>query len=225
MANETSSNNDQHFPNVHLLPQTPQLRVLHTIIRDKSAKRIDFVVASQRIIRMLIESGLSLLPLERCQVQTPVGRTYNGLRFVGDLCGVSVVRAGDSMESVFREIEPSARIGKILIQRDKTTKLPKLYYSSLPDELPSSQILLFEPMLATGGSGIAAIKVLLDHGAKADQIILINLLTVPEGIAAVQERFPEVRIVTSAIDDCLSGDAFMLPGIGDFGDRFFGTDG
>lgn len=204
------------------LPQTEHLRSLHTIIRDKHASQANFVFASQRIIGMLLDKGLDLLPYESHEVPTPVGQSYKGLCFRGELCGVSVVRAGDSMEQVFRRLEPSAPVGKILIQRDRTTKLPKLYYSSLPSNLERMHVFLFEPMLATGGSAVAAVKVLLESGAKSNQIFVINLLTVPEGIAAFQENCPNVKIVTSAIDERLSEHAFMLPGIGDFGDRFFG---
>lgn len=210
--------------NVHLLPQTHQLRALHTVIRDRNARREDFVFYSERIIRMLVEASLNLLPFEKHDVQTPVGRTYEGLRFASKLCGVSVVRAGESMEAGLREVCRSIRIGKILIQRDKVTKLPKLYYASLPADIAERQVLLMDPMLATGGSALAAIQVLLDKGVPEENIIFINLLTVPEGITAVCQRHPKLRLVTSSIEERLNENAYMLPGIGDFGDRFFGTD-
>jgi uracil phosphoribosyltransferase len=210
--------------NVHLLPQTNQLRALHTVIRDRAARREDFVFYSRRIIRMLIEAGLNLLPFESCEVETPVGRKYDGLRFASQLCGVSVARAGESMEAELRAVCMSIRIGKILLQRDKVTKLPKLYYSSLPDDIAQRHVLLMDPMLATGGTALAAIKVLLDKGVAEEKIVFINLITVPEGINAVCQRHPKVRIVTSSIEERLNENAYMLPGIGDFGDRFFGTD-
>jgi uracil phosphoribosyltransferase len=209
--------------NVHLLPQTNQLRALHTIIRDRTARRDDFVFYSGRIIRLLIETGLNLLPFERWEVETPVGRKYDGLRFTS-LCGVAVARAGESMEAGLRAVCRSIRIGKILIQRDKITKLPKLYYSALPHDIAQRHVMLLDPMLATGGTALAAIQVLLDKGVAEDRIIFINLITVPEGITAVCQRYPKVRIVTSAIDERLNENAYMMPGIGDFGDRYFGTD-
>ncbi|MDX6719369.1 MAG: uracil phosphoribosyltransferase [Solirubrobacteraceae bacterium] len=211
--------------NVHLLPQTNQLRALHSLIRDRTIGRDDFVFYSGRIIRLLIESGLNLLPFEQWDVETPVGRTYDGVRFSSEICGVSIARAGDSMEAGLRAVCRSIRIGKILIQRDKVTKLPRLYYSALPEDIAQRHVLLLDPMLATGGTARAAIQVLLDHGVAEERIIFINLLTVPEGIAAVCQRYPQVRIVTAAIDERLNEDAYMIPGIGDFGDRFFGTDG
>lgn len=210
--------------NVHLLPQTNQLRALHTILRDKTTRRADFVFYAERLIRLLIEAGLNLLPFEACDVQTPVGRTYRGVRFSSNLCGVSVVRAGESIEGVLRDVCRSIRIGKILIQRDRTTKLPRLYYASLPNDIARRHVLLLEPMLATSGSALAAIQVLLGKSVAEENIILLNVLTVPEGLSVVCQRHPKVKIVTTAIDERLNEDAYMMPGIGDFGDRFFGTD-
>jgi uracil phosphoribosyltransferase len=210
--------------NVHLLPQTNQLRALHTMIRDRTASREDFIFYSGRIIHLLIEAGLNLLPFEECEVETPVGRAYDGVCFTSQTCGVSIARAGESMEAGLRTLCRSIRIGKILIQRDKVTKLPRLYYSSLPNDIARRHVLLLDPMLATGGTALAAIKVLLDLGVAEEKLIFINLITVPEGITAVCERHPHVRIVTSAIDERLNENAYMMPGIGDFGDRFFGTD-
>ncbi|MFC4586538.1 uracil phosphoribosyltransferase [Sphaerisporangium corydalis] len=210
--------------NVHVLPQTNHLRALHTIIRDRTARREDLVFHSRRIMRLLIETGLDLLPYEKAEVETPVGSTYDGLRLTSKICGVSIIRAGDSMETELRTIIPSVRIGKILIQRDKVTKLPQLYYSHLPADIAERHVLLLDPMLATGGTALAAIQLLLDKGVREEHIVFINLLTVPEGIAVLHDRFPNVKLVTSAVDRQLNENAYMIPGIGDFGDRFFGTD-
>lgn len=210
--------------NVHLLPQTNQLRALHTIIRDRNASHADFVFYSGRIIRLLIETGLGLLPFEERPVQTPVGRAYHGLRFAEPVFGVSVARAGESMEAGLRDVCRSIRIGKILIQRDKVTKLPHLYYSALPPGIAHGHVLLLDPMLATGGTALAAIKVLLDNGVAEDRIVFINLLSSPEGVTTVCEQHPKLTIVTSSIEDGLNASAYMMPGIGDFGDRYFGTD-
>lgn len=211
------------YHNVHLLPQTNQLRALHTVIRDRDARRADFVHYSRRIIRLLLEAGLDQLPFDTHEVTTPVGETYHGLKFATKVCAVPVIRAGESMEAELREIHPGIRIGKILIQRDKQTKLPHLYYSHLPADIAERHVLLLEPMLATGGSAKAAIGVLLKAGVREDRIVLVDFLAAPEGIRAVHEAHPDVTIVTSSIEERLNGHAFMIPGIGDFGDRYFGT--
>lgn len=212
-------------PNLHVLAQTRQLRALHTIIRDRTATREDFVFYAGRIMRLLIECALDQLPYAPCNVQTPVGETYEGLCLASPVCGVSVIRAGDSMEGELRAAWPSIRIGKILIQRDKATKLPHLYYSALPHDIAERHVLMLDPMLATGGTALKAIQVLLDHGVAESNIIFINLIAAPEGIAAVRRRHPKLPIVTSAVEQRLNQDAYMIPGIGDFGDRYFGTDG
>jgi len=209
---------------VHLLPQTDQLRALHTIVRDRDARREDFVFYTGRIIRMLTEAALNLLPFEPHDVTTPVGRTYRGLRFADKLVGVPIVRAGESMEAELRAVVPGIRIGKILIQRDRTTKLPSLYYTAFPEDIATRQVLLLDPMLATGGTALAAIGTLLELGVPEQNIVFVTFITCPEGIAAVRDSHPGVRIVTSAIEERLNEDAYMLPGIGDFGDRYFGTD-
>lgn len=209
---------------VHLLPQTKQLRALHTVIRDRHADRDLFVRTAGRIIHQLVEASLELLPFEPYDVQTPVGRTYHGLRIGSQLCGVSIARAGESMEAGLRAVTPGVRIGKILIQRDTVTKLPRLYYAKLPADIARRHVLLLDPMLATGGTALAAIQILLDNGVPEDHIVFVNLLAAPEGIAAVRERYPRVPLVTSSIEERLNENAYMLPGIGDFGDRYFGTD-
>jgi uracil phosphoribosyltransferase len=225
MISTTLLSIDQYLgKNVHLLPQTKQLRALHTVIRDRTARREDFVFYAGRIIRLLMETGLDLLPFEPCEVETPVGRKYDGLRFTSQICGVSIARAGDSMEAGLRAVCPSIRIGKMLIQRDKVTKLPKFYYSNLPNDISRRHVLLLDPMFATGGTALAAIGLLRDQGVAEDHIVFINFITVPEAITALCQRHPKVKIVTSAIDEGLNENAYMMPGIGDFGDRFFGTD-
>ncbi|MFJ3927769.1 uracil phosphoribosyltransferase [Streptomyces sp. NPDC090022] len=208
---------------VHQLPQSNQLRALHTVIRDRDASRADFVLYSRRVIRLLLESALDLLPFDKQEVTTPVGETYPGLKFTGKLCAVPVIRAGDSMADELRQLIPGIRVGKILIQRDKTTKLPRLHYWNLPDDIAERHVLVLEPMLATGGSANAAIDVLLGAGVREENIVLVNFLAAPEGIDAVRRAHPDVTMITSSTEECLNRDAFMIPGIGDFGDRFFGT--
>lgn len=118
----------------------------------------------------------------------------------------------------------SVRIGKILIQRDEETALPKLFYSKLPMDVAQRYCLLLDPMLATGGSVIKAIEVLLEAGVKEENIIFINLIASPEGIRALHERYPRVQTVVAAIDEGLNERKYIVPGLGDFGCRYFGTD-
>jgi len=210
--------------NVHVLKPTYQLKGLHTMIRDRSTKREDFIFYSDRLIRLLIEEGLSYLPFREKVVTTPTGEHYKGVEWAGSLCGVSIVRAGESMEAGLRAVAKSVRIGKILIQRDETTAQAKLYYVKLPEDISERYVLLLDPMLATGGSAVKAIEVLLQHGVKEEKILFLNLVAASEGIRVITEAFPQVHIVTTEIDEKLNDVSFIVPGIGDFGDRYFGTD-
>lgn len=164
-----------------------------------------------------------MLPFEDKTVVTPTGAPYHGVSFASKLCGVSIVRAGESMEAGLRAVCKSVRIGKILIQRDEQTAQPKLYYSKLPHDIAHRHVLLLDPMLATGGSAICAVDVLVKAGVKPEKITFLNLIAAPEGILAFKQAYPGVTVVTTALDDKLNERAFILPGIGDFGDRYFGT--
>jgi len=208
---------------VHLLKSTNQIKSLQTIIRNTETKRNDFIFYSDRLIRLVIEEALNYLPTKTKTVTTPTGAQYHGLEWTGDICGVSIIRAGESMEAALKEICQPVRIGKILIQRDEETSLPKLYYVKLPQDIANRFVLLLDPMLATGGSAKCAIDVLIKNGVKEENIIFVNLIAAMEGIKAVKDTYPKVRIVTSEIDDGLNNKNFIIPGIGDFGDRYFGN--
>jgi len=206
-------------PSVFTLPQTAQLEALYTIIRDKESSRGDFLFYSDRIIRLLVEEGLNHLPVLPKTVETPTGSKYEGVGFEGKICGVSILRAGEAMEAGLREVCRSVRIGKILIQRDEETTLPKLFYSKLPEDIASRYVLLLDPMLATGGSAMKAIEVLKEHGVPEERIIFINLIAAPEGLQAFCTRFPTTRVITGWIDKGLNEKAYIIPGLGDFGER------
>ncbi|KAE8542448.1 hypothetical protein D1P53_001227 [Cryptococcus gattii VGV] len=184
--------------NAFVLPPTSQLQSLLTIIRDETTQRGDFVFTSDRIIRLLVEEGLNHLPVLPKKVITPVGREFEGVAFQGRICGVSIMRAGE----------------------DEETAQPKLFYAKLPDDIAQRYILLLDPMLATGGSCIKAIEVLLDHGVQEEKILFLNLIASPEGIKKVCTRFPKLTIITAWVDEGLDDHSYIVPGLGDFGDSY-----
>jgi uracil phosphoribosyltransferase len=120
------------------------------MIRNADTSRADFIFYSNRIIRLLVEEGLNHLPVIEHTINTPVGRTYSGVKFEGRICGVSIMRAGEAMEQGLRDCCRSVRIGKILIQRDEDTSKPRLFYDKLPADIAHRWVLLLDPMLATG---------------------------------------------------------------------------
>ncbi|KAH9963308.1 uracil phosphoribosyltransferase-domain-containing protein [Russula dissimulans] len=210
-------------PSVFTLRRTAQLEALYTIIRDKDTSRGDFIFYSDRIIRLLVEEGLNHLPVVPKVVETPTGAKYEGVGFEGKICGVSILRAGEAMEQGLREVCRSVRIGKILIQRDEETTRPKLFYSKLPQDIEERYVLLLDPMLATGGSAMKAVEVIMEHGVPEDRIVFINLVSAPEGLKRFTARYPSLKVVTGWIDDGLNERAYIIPGLGDFGERRYCT--
>jgi uracil phosphoribosyltransferase len=193
----------------------------NSIIRDKETPRADFIFYADRIIRLLVEEGLNMLPVKPHKVLTPTGAQFDGVKFEGKICGVSIMRAGESMEQGLRDCCRSVRIGKILIQRDEETSLPKLFYDKLPEDIHDRYVFLLDPMLATGGSAMMATDVLISRGVSPDRILFLNLIAAPEGITTFNDKFPNVRIITGAIDESLDAHNFISPGLGDFGDRYY----
>ncbi|CAI0642096.1 unnamed protein product [Colletotrichum noveboracense] len=213
---------EMNLDNVIILPQTPQLIALLTIIRDKNTERGDFIFYSNRIIRLLVEEGLNHLPTVEHDVTTPVGRTYSGLMFQGKICGVSIMRAGEAMEQGLRDCCRSVRIGKILIQRDEETAQPKLFYDKLPEDIAQRWFCCWTPCLPqVCGSAIMAVQVLKARGVPEDRILFLNLIASPEGIKNFTSNFPKLRVVTAFVDQGLDEKNYIIPGLGDFGDRFY----
>ena len=173
------------------------------MIRDKKTDRADFIFYSNRIIRLLVEEGLNHLPVVEQTVTTPLGQSYDGVKFQGRICGVSIMRAGEAMEQGLRDCCRSVRIGKILIQRDEDTYKPKLFYDKLPEDIAARWVLLLDPMFATGGSATMAVDVLKSKGVPEDHILFLNLIASPAGVSNFASRFPKLRIVTAFIDQGL----------------------
>lgn len=191
------------------------------MIRDKNTARGDFIFYSNRIIRLLVEEGLNHLPVVPYAISTPTGNAYSGVKFEGKICGVSIMRAGEAMEQGLRDCCRSVRIGKILIQRDEETAMPKLFYDKLPEDISDRYCLLLDPMFATGGSATMAVEVLISRGVPEERILFLNLIASPEGIRSFAEKFPKLRVVTAFVDQGLNEKNYIVPGLGDFGDRFY----
>uniref|UniRef100_A0A8C6T040 Uridine-cytidine kinase n=1 Tax=Neogobius melanostomus TaxID=47308 RepID=A0A8C6T040_9GOBI len=209
-----------------VLESTPQVKGLHTIIRNKETSRDEFIFYSKRLMRLLIERALTFLPSQRCVVQTPQGQQYEGRRFIGKgITGVSILRAGETMEPALRAVCKDVRIGKILIQTNMDSGEPELHYLRLPKDISEDHVILMDSTVSTGAAAMMAIRVLLDHEVQEERIVLVSLLMAELGVHSVAYAFPKVKIITSAVDKSLDDSLHVIPGIGDFGDRYFGTDG
>ncbi|XP_057983102.1 uridine kinase-like protein 3 [Malania oleifera] len=210
-------------PNLYVIQSTFQIRGMHTLIRDSQTTKHDFVFYADRLIRLVVEHGLGHLPFTEKQVITPTGSVYTGVDFCKRLCGVSVIRSGESMENALRACCKGIKIGKILIHREGDNG-QQLIYEKLPKDISDRHVLLLDPILGTGNSAVQAISLLISKGVPECNIIFLNLISAPQGVHVVCKSFPRIKIVTSEIDIGLNEDFRVIPGMGEFGDRYFGTD-
>lgn len=191
-----------------------------TIMRKKDTSSADFRKLLEEITMLMGYEITRDLHLEDVEIETPIQKTISK-KLTGKKIGiVPVLRAGFGMVQGLLDLIPSARIGVIGLYRDPKTLKPVEYYCKLPNTENRSFVVV-DPMLATGGSSVAAIQMLKDRGAK--DIRLMCLVAAPEGVALVNKEHPDVRIYTAAVDECLNEHGYIVPGLGDAGDRIFGT--
>ncbi|KAM3602278.1 uncharacterized protein V6R79_001259 [Siganus canaliculatus] len=221
-----SAHQGQPLPEtLSVMESTPQVRGMHTIIRNKETNRDEFIFYSKRLMRLLIEHALSFLPLKPVSVETPQGGIYSGKRLSGKrITGVSILRAGETMEQALMAVCKDIRLGKILIQTNHDTGEPELHYLRLPKDISEDYVILMDSTVSTGAAALMAVRVLLDHDVAEDKIFLLSLLMAEMGVHSVAYAFPKVRIITTAVDKEVNDQFHIIPGIGNFGDRYFGTD-
>jgi uracil phosphoribosyltransferase len=189
-------------------------------LRDKRTPPEIFRRAATRISVLLAAEALRELPSARVTVDTPIAQA-DGRRVQPDIVVVPVLRAGLGMLDAVLELVPGARVGHIGLQRDELTAVASQYYAKLPAGLDASVVLMIDPMLATGGSAVAALDLLRHAGAR--QVRIVCIVAAPEGIAVVERRHPDVAIFTPVVDHGLNEQKYIVPGLGDFGDRLYGT--
>lgn len=204
---------------VHVISH-PVAQELLTRLRDARTPSPLFRQYAQRLSVLIATEAMRDLPTEAVVVDTPLGPA-NGVTITTDVVVVPVLRAGLGMLDAVLSVVPHARVGHIGLQRDEETAVASQYYAKFPAGLDSSLVVLVDPMLATGGSAVASLQLLASRGARA--IRLLCIVAAPEGIREVEAHFPDVQIYTPAIDSHLNAHKFIVPGLGDFGDRLFGT--
>lgn len=197
--------------------------VLHklSLMRDKETPSAVFRKCLNEISLLLAYEVLRDLPLETRKIETPLIEMEAPFLAGKKLCFVSILRAGNGLLSGMMDLVPSARVGHIGLYRDPATLAAVEYYLKLPDDIEHRPVVLVDPMLATGNSVSAAISRLKQAGAK--DIRFVCLLSAPEGIAHLREAHPDVPVFTAAIDSHLNDHGYIVPGLGDAGDRMFGT--
>lgn len=191
-----------------------------TILRDKRTRTADFRLALKRIGIILAYQALKELPLKEFDIETPIKET-TGYDIDQEIIVVPILRAGLGLTDAIIEFIPGAKVGHLGMYRDEDTHEPVDYYSSIPEGIKDAMVLVVDPMLATGGSADDALTFLKKQGAQ--HLRFVSLISAPEGLNRLNEKHPDVHIITSGIDEKLNDDAFIVPGLGDAGDRYFGT--
>ncbi len=192
-----------------------------TILRDQRTGHKEFRELVEEIAMLMAFEATSDLPTRTIEVATPLAAAQGGTIAGHEIAVVPILRAGLAMETGILRLMPTARVGHIGIYRDPGSLEPHTYYCKLPADIADRQVLVVDPMLATGGSAVRAIGLLKERGARV--IRLMVLIAAPEGIRRVQEGHPDVDIYTAAVDERLDDHGYILPGLGDAGDRLYGT--
>ena len=206
--------------NVHVLDH-PLIQHKLAVLRDKNTPVKEFRELISEIAGLMCYEATRTLPTEEVEVETPVAvakcRKLSGKK----LAIIPILRAGLGMVDTMVDLIPSAKIGHIGLYRDPETHMPVEYYCKLPEDIEHRKVFVVDPMLATGGSAIAAIDFLKKRGCQ--NIVMMNVIGCPEGVKAVQEAHPDVELYLAALDEKLNEHAYIVPGLGDAGDRIFGT--
>ena len=200
----------------------PLLQHKLAILRDKNTGVKEFREVVGEIAALMCYEATRNLPTEEVEIQTPVATAKVKVLAGKKLAIVPILRAGLGMVDSMISLIPSAKIGHMGLFRDPETHLPVEYYCKMPPDISERQVFVVDPMLATGGSAVAAIDILKKkYGCKS--IVLMDILAAPEGIQAVTEAHPDVDIFVTAVDEKLNEHKYIIPGLGDAGDRIFGT--
>lgn len=205
---------------VHVLNH-PLLQHKLSILRNEATGVKDFREVVGEIATLMCYEATRDLPMEEVEIQTPVAKAKVKVLAGKKLAIVPVLRAGLGMVDGILTLIPSAKVGHIGLYRDPATHEPVEYYCKMPDDIASRDVIILDPMLATGGSASAAIQFMKNYGCK--HIKLMNIIGAPEGVERVRKDHPDVEIYLAAVDEKLNEHAYIVPGLGDAGDRIFGT--
>lgn len=205
---------------VHVLDH-PLLQHKLSILRDENTGVKDFREIVSEVATLMCYEATRDLPLEEVEIQTPVAKAVTKQIAGKKLAIVPILRAGLGMVEGILTLIPSAKVGHIGLFRDPETLKPVKYYCKMPTDIAERDVIILDPMLATGGSASAAIDFVKEYGVK--HIKLMNIIAAPEGIRRVREDHPDVEIYVAAVDEKLNDHGYIVPGLGDAGDRIFGT--
>ncbi len=211
---------DHRFSNVTIVDH-PLVQHKLTLLRQKATSTVEFRQIVREISLLMAYEVTRDLPLDTVAIETPLEVADAPLLSGKKLCFVPILRAGNGILDGMLDLVPSARVGHIGLYRDPATLVPVEYYLKLPDDIPERLVIVVDPMLATGHSAAAALSRLRQAGAA--QLRFVCLLAAPEGLAVLHDEHPDVPVFTAAVDRCLDEHGYIRPGLGDAGDRLYGT--
>lgn len=212
----------RNYPNVKVLNH-PLLQHKITLLRDVKTGTNQFRQLVKEIAIMEGYEALRDLPTELVEVETPIEKAMCPQISGKKLCFVPILRAGLGMAEGMSELVPSAKFGHIGLARDEVTHKPHEYYCKLPKGVERRQIYIIDPMFATGGSALDAVEMLVKHGCKKENMHFVCIIAAPEGVEAFCKVNPMIPVTIGCLDRCLNENAYICPGLGDAGDRIFGT--
>ena len=192
-----------------------------TLLRDKNTGSKDFRTLVSEIAALMCYEATRNLPLEEVEIETPIQKTKANVISGKTLAFVPILRAGTGMLDGVLSLVPSAKVGHIGMYRDEETALPVPYYCKLPSDIEAREVIVLDPMLATGGSAIDAIAQIKEYNPKS--IKFMGIIAAPEGLKALTYAHPDVDVYCAALDERLNEHKYIVPGLGDAGDRIFGT--
>ena len=199
----------------------PLIKHKLTFLRDKNTGSKEFRELITEIAALMCYEATRDLPLEEIEVETPICKTKSYVISGRKLAVVPILRAGMGMVDGMMSLVPAAKIGHIGLYRDPETHKPVEYYCKLPSDISEREVIVVDPMLATGGSAVDAIRMIKEKGAK--NIKFMCIIAAPEGMEALTEAHPDVQVYCASLDEKLNEDKYIIPGLGDAGDRIYGT--
>lgn len=194
-----------------------------SILRNKNTPRAQFRRTAHILAGLLAQQTALHLKTKKIELNTPLQKT-TGTAWQAPIMLVPVLRSGIALMPAFLEFFEDASVGVIGLKRDEKTHQAHLYYINMPSVTPPLHAIILDPMLATGGTACQVVTALLERGIDQNMIIFVGIVSAPEGIKALKDTYPHVKIITAACDERLNDEKFIVPGLGDFGDRYFGTE-
>lgn len=200
------------------------IELLMTTLRDKKTTMTEFRAAADKLALILADQAASLLRVTNKPLTTPLNAQTSGTYLADNIVLVPILRSGIALLPAFLHYFPQSRVGFVGLKRDEKTAIAHLYYKNVPKIAPTDQVIVLDPMIATGGSGTATLEIVAQQGIAQEQIIFVGVIAATEGLEQLKQAFPKVRVIVASCDSVLNAAKYIVPGLGDFGDRYFGTE-